>query len=86
LQVLIGEDRKSMSDYCFSMLAILIPHRFDLALHASSAMLFPYNIFFNTKKKYGGEIARIFFLFLACQMLLVFLFDISILYALIDYA
>jgi hypothetical protein len=34
LQVLFGEDRKSMSGDCFSVLATLSLHRFDLALHA----------------------------------------------------
>jgi len=41
LQVLSGEDRKSMSGDCFSILATLILHRFDLALHAYFMMLFP---------------------------------------------
>jgi hypothetical protein len=45
LQVLIGEDRKSMSGDCFFVLATLILHRFDLALHAKSMMLFPYSMF-----------------------------------------
>jgi hypothetical protein len=69
LQVLIGEDRKSMSGYCFSVLPTLILHKFDLALHAKSMMLFPYSIYIY---KIGGEIARNFFLFLACQILLYF--------------
>jgi hypothetical protein len=69
LQVLFGEDRKSMSGEGFSVLAILIIHGFDLALHASSMMLFPYSMFL-----------------LACQLLLVFLPDISVYCALIDYA
>jgi len=49
-------------------------------------MSFPYSILFNKKKKFGGEIAGNFFLFLACQILLVFLLDISILFALIYFA
>jgi hypothetical protein len=48
-------------------------------------MSFPYSILFD-KKKMGGEIAGNFFLFLACQILLVFLPDISILSALIYFA
>jgi hypothetical protein len=44
-QVLFGEDRKSMSGDCFSVLAILIPHRFDFALNASPLMFYPYNMF-----------------------------------------
>jgi len=71
LQVLIGEEEESMSGDCFSILARLIPHRFDLALHASSMMLFPHSMFL---------------FFLASQILLVFLSDISVHYALIDYA
>jgi hypothetical protein len=34
-----------MSGDCFSVLAILILHRFDLALHASRMMLIPYSMF-----------------------------------------
>jgi len=55
LQVLSGEDRKSMSGDCFSVLATLILHMFDLALHAYLMMLFPYSMFlffiFFKKKK-----------------------------------
>jgi hypothetical protein len=56
LQVLVGEDRKSRSSDCFSVLASSSFHRFDLALHM---MLFPYCIFL---KKKWGEITRNFFL------------------------
>jgi hypothetical protein len=83
LQLLSGEDRKSMSDDCFSILATLILHGFDLALHSYFMMLFSYSIFFfkklkKKKKKLGEKMQGIlfFFLFLACQILLVFLPDI----------
>jgi hypothetical protein len=54
-------------------------------------MSFPYSILFDKilkKKKIWGEIAGIFFLllFLASQILLVFLLDISIIFALIYFA
>jgi hypothetical protein len=55
LQVLVGEDRKSKSSDCFSVLASSSLHRLDRALHM---MLFLYSIFF--KKKKGGEIAGFF--------------------------
>jgi hypothetical protein len=42
LQVLVGEERKSRSSDCFSVLASSCLHRFDLALHM---MLFPYCFF-----------------------------------------
>jgi hypothetical protein len=45
-QVLSREDRKSMSGDCFSVLATLSLHMFDLALHAYFMMLFPYSMFF----------------------------------------
>jgi hypothetical protein len=53
LQVLVGEDRKSRSSNCFSVLASSSLHRFDLALHM---MLFPYCSFL-IKKTNWGEIA-----------------------------
>jgi hypothetical protein len=63
-QVLFGENRKSMSGDCFSVLVILILHKFDLALHASLMMFFPYSMFLlfliKKKKKIGGENARSF--------------------------
>jgi hypothetical protein len=34
----LGKTEKSMSGNCFSVLVILIFHRFDLALHASLMM------------------------------------------------
>jgi hypothetical protein len=89
LQVLFGEDRKSMSDNCFSVLVILIIHRFDLALQASLMMIYLYSMFllFLIKKKKGEKMQGIlFFLFLAYQILHVFLPDILVHYALIDYA
>jgi hypothetical protein len=58
LQVLFGEDRKSMSGDYSSVLVILILHRFDLALHASLVMIYLYSmfsLFFKKKKKIGGE-------------------------------
>jgi hypothetical protein len=62
LQVLIGEDRTSRSSDCFSVLASLSVHRFDLALHMMS---FPYCILKKKliikKKRVGGRICRIFF-------------------------
>jgi hypothetical protein len=45
LQVLSGEDKKSISGDYFSVLATLILHRFDLALHDYCVMLFPYSMF-----------------------------------------
>jgi hypothetical protein len=68
LQVLSGEDRKSMSGDCFSVLATLILHMFDLALHAYLMMLFPYSmflffIFFKKKKKFGEKMQGILFFF-----------------------
>jgi hypothetical protein len=51
LQVLFREDRKSMSDDCFSVLAILILHRFDLALHASLMVVYLYSMFLLFFKK-----------------------------------
>jgi hypothetical protein len=45
LQVLFGEDRKSTSGDCFSILVILILHRFDLALHASLLVVYLYSVF-----------------------------------------
>jgi len=44
LQLLSGEDRKSRSGDCFSVLATLSLHRFDHALLAYCMMLFPYSI------------------------------------------
>jgi hypothetical protein len=62
LQVIFGEDRKSMSGDSFSILVILILHRFDLVLHASLMMIYLYSMFllFLIKikikiKKIGGE-------------------------------
>jgi hypothetical protein len=44
-----------LSNY-FSVWTFLSFHRFDLALHANSMMLFPYSMFlFLNKKKIGGE-------------------------------
>jgi hypothetical protein len=68
LQLLSGEDRKSMSDDCFSILATLILHGFDLALHSYFMMLFSYSIFFfkklkKKKKKIRGENAGYFIFF-----------------------
>jgi len=53
LQVLFREDRKSMSGDCFSVLVILILHRFDLALYASLMVVYLYSMFllFFIKKK-----------------------------------
>jgi hypothetical protein len=51
LQVQSGEDRKSRSGDCFFVLATLILHRFDLALHAYFMIFFPYSIFKKKKKK-----------------------------------
>jgi hypothetical protein len=65
LQVLFGEDKKSMSDDCFSVLVILILHKFDLALHASLMVVYIYIIFLfffikKKKKKIGGEVVGYF--------------------------
>jgi hypothetical protein len=89
LHVIFGEDRKSMPGDCFSVLEILILHRFDLALHASLMMIYLYSMFllFLITKKKGEKMQGIlFFLFLAYQILHVFLPDILVHYALIDYA
>jgi len=83
-----------MSGDCFSILVILILHRFDRALlHASLMVGYLYSMFLlffikiKIKIKIWGEVAGIlFFLFLVCQILHVFLPDISIHCALIDYA
>jgi hypothetical protein len=45
LQVLSGEDRKSRSGDCFSVLATSSLHRFDRALYACCKMLLPYSMF-----------------------------------------
>jgi hypothetical protein len=66
LQVLSGEDRKSTSGDCFSVLETLILHRFDFALHASFMMLFPYSMFlllFKKKKKKLGRKCKEFYFF-----------------------
>jgi hypothetical protein len=68
LQVLFGEDRKSMFGNCFFVLVILILHRFDLALHASLMMIYLYSMFlyvFNKKKNLGEKMLGIFFSFLS---------------------
>jgi hypothetical protein len=48
-----------MLSNCFSLLAILILHGFDLALRASLMMIYLYSIFLlfliKKKKKIGGE-------------------------------
>jgi len=77
LQVLLVEDRKSMSSDYFSVLVILILHRFDLYSK--------FFIVFFFKKKWGIKCREYyFFRFLACQILHVFLPDISVHCALID--
>jgi hypothetical protein len=45
-QVLFGEDRQNMLGDCFSVLVILILHRFDLVLHASLMIFFIFYFFF----------------------------------------
>jgi hypothetical protein len=65
LQVLSGDDRKSMSDDYFSVLATLILHRFDLALHAYDVISIK-QIFVSIekkKKKNGRENAWNFIFF-----------------------
>jgi hypothetical protein len=56
-QVLFGEDKKSMLGDCFSVLVILILHKFDLALHASLMVVYLYSMFllFFIKKKKLAE-------------------------------
>jgi Ca2+/Na+ antiporter len=64
VQVFVGEDRKSRSSDCFSVLASLSIHRFDLALHMMS---FPYCMFcflvfyFKKKKKIGENLQDFYF-------------------------
>jgi hypothetical protein len=63
LQVLSGDDRKSMSDDYFSVLATLILHRFDLALHAYDVISIK-QIFVSIekiKKKMGEKMHGILF-------------------------
>jgi hypothetical protein len=60
LQVLFGEDRKSRSSDCFSLLATSSLHKFDHALHACCMMSFPYSMF----KKSGEKMQEILFSFL----------------------
>jgi hypothetical protein len=62
LHVIFGEDRKSMPGDCFSVLEILILHRFDLALHASLMMIYLYSmflLFLIIKKKLGEKMQGI---------------------------
>jgi hypothetical protein len=78
LQVLFGEDRKSMLGDCFSVLVILMICLYSMFL-----------IFFKIQnKKFGVRKCWEFylFLFLACQILHVFLPDILVHCTLIDYA
>jgi hypothetical protein len=84
VHVFVGEDRKNRSSDCFSVLASLSIHRFDLALHMLS---FPYCIFcflafFFFFKKNLENLQDIFFL-LAYQILHVYSPDISIPWVLI---
>jgi hypothetical protein len=49
---------------CFSVLVILILHRFDLALHASFVMIYLYSmflLFFNKKKNWGRKCREFYF-------------------------
>jgi hypothetical protein len=61
LQVIFGEDRKNKSSYYFFIWAFFSLHRFELALHVNSMMLFPYSMLFflknkkKKKKKIEGE-------------------------------
>jgi len=67
----------------------LIFHRFDLALHASLMVVYLYSmflLFFIKIKNEGKVVGILFFLFLLCQILHVFLPDISVHCALIHYA
>jgi hypothetical protein len=82
-----------MSGYYFSVLVILILHRFDLALHASLLMVYRYSMFLlvfkkklKIKKNCLENAGNFIFSFLACQILHVFLPDISVHCALIDCA
>jgi hypothetical protein len=63
LQVLFGEDRKSMPGDCFLVILILL--RFDLALHASLMVVYLYSMFLlffiKIKIKNWGEVAGILF-------------------------
>jgi hypothetical protein len=66
LQVSIGEDRKSRSSDCFSILAFLSIYRCDLtfAYDVISILhvLFVFLIKINKKLKFWEEFARFFFL------------------------
>jgi hypothetical protein len=60
---------------CFSVLVILILHRFDLALYTSLLMIYRYGMFllFLIKKIWEENVGN--FIFLACQILHVFFPD-----------
>jgi hypothetical protein len=66
MQVFIGEDRKSRSSDCFSVLASSSVHRFDLAFaYDVISILHVLFVFFlknKIKKKKLGEFARLIFL------------------------
>jgi hypothetical protein len=53
LPVLFGENRKSRSSDCFSVLTLSSFHRFDLVLHM---MVFPYFMCLIIKKKIGENL------------------------------
>jgi hypothetical protein len=71
LQVLFGEDRKSRSSDCFSVLATSSLHRFDHALHVIRCH---FHIAFCLIKKNGEKLQETFFLFLVCQILLALIY------------
>jgi hypothetical protein len=60
LQVFFGEDRKSRSSDCFSVLASSSIHRFDLAFAYDVISIL---LVFVLNKKKMGRICRIFFFF-----------------------
>jgi hypothetical protein len=68
----LRKTKKNMSGDCFSIMVILIIHRFDLVLHASLIMIYLYSMFLflffikeiKINKNSGEKMQGIFFSFL----------------------